>query len=162
QLGSVSDVVLLPLSVYFCDNSAMRFNMNLRTVNDDGDKVLDLDLELEEQVDEHWEIRAIVDQWQNGAWDTIYDLDGSLCENLQDFGAKAWSNARAALTPRVEDECLLQPGTYTLRGFEITKDDYNLPVPILGKYRVTATFVNGVGDEAVCLVVELESNKRKD
>lgn len=55
------EIVVLPLRSYMCDKAdpAFEYNIEIRNLNDEGVKVLDVDLEMEEDFTERWNVSKV-------------------------------------------------------------------------------------------------------
>ncbi|XP_018566602.1 uncharacterized protein LOC108907418 [Anoplophora glabripennis] len=156
------DIVILPLRSYACEGSDPDYDyfIDVRNINDDGVKVLDVDVTLEDDLSEKWTFILNIDKWNNGDWEEhFYDTEGSICQIINQYVSRAWEKFRKGIVPEIPDVCHAPADTYKLTSFNVSQTDYDIPVGILGTYKVTGRILNEMGSELICQVIEVETRK---
>ncbi|XP_018566599.1 uncharacterized protein LOC108907416 [Anoplophora glabripennis] len=160
---SPADTYIIPQITYLCENTepSEDFYAELRNINDNGDKVFNMEIDLQDaQFTEKWTVKVVIDKWNNGGWDeNFFIMDGLACEIAVKYSETIWENFKKEMMPTITDKCFAELGHYKLTDFKVNRTDINIPINIVGKYRVILKLFNGTGEEVLCQVFEAEVRK---
>ncbi|XP_050301707.1 uncharacterized protein LOC126739921 [Anthonomus grandis grandis] len=147
--------ITYPLSIKTCPvDGPNPVDLNL-SLDSDG---LSFTTELNRNLHENCTYQNDIDVW-NGLWVPYVKPKGKACASLEQTIRPAWERFKSAINPKIEDGCNIKPGSYSLSGFKVGKDEFAIPISSTGKFR---SIINLYCDDEQVGCIEAEMQIEED
>ncbi|XP_049818852.1 uncharacterized protein LOC109608017 [Aethina tumida] len=151
------------LSLTDCEvhGPALDMTTYLHNINQNGDKALDLNLDLPYDLDATQIMFNLdVARWDGGTWkERVYNVQGEFYEYMDKYIPQLWARFRQQITPKVEHEYIFSKNMYTLRNFESQIEDLEFPSALYGKFKLSLQLYNSDDENILCKVYEVDSTQ---
>ncbi|CAG9770490.1 unnamed protein product [Ceutorhynchus assimilis] len=126
------------LSIKGCPTKGPGQKYEVSLVEDSKDsKSLSATVNLDKVFNKDCTYQATVDYKTGVDYIRYTTLNGNACEVLGKVLKPAWDRLKTTVEPAVKDSCIVNPGSYSLKGFQMKKDEFDLPIAQEGEFRVS-------------------------